>query len=460
MEKTFDLAVIGGGVAGISAAIRAAQNGLKVCIIEKDKIGGVHVNWGGIPTKALISGVEIKKRVRDGKKLGVNGNVNVDWGALQKHRVMVSSQVLRFNEMALKKFGIEIMHGRGEIDSVREVRIWREKEETVIHAENILIATGSESVSIPGIPFGSRILNSDEALQLVKIPKSILVIGGGAVGLEFATIFNLLGSKVIVVELLPRLLPNEEPDVGEFIEKKLEKEGIRVLVGSKVVDVKPTEKNVEVAIETPEGRNTEEVEKVLMAIGRRPNIDAEKLEGLGIKTTKKGIVVNERMQTSIPNVYAAGDVVGKHLLLNVAMKEGKTAADNMIGKHKAMEYTAVPRCVFTLPEVAAVGLTEEQARKENADVIVVKDPFFSPRAAGAGEAEGFIKIVCNSEGMIVGATIVGSHVSEMIFPLSMALHKRISAFELAEMFYPSPTFIEVVMNAVGKVVGKAIFGIR
>lgn len=381
-------------------------------------------------------------------------------GALQKHRARVSSQVLRFNELALKKRGVTIIYGNGELASRREVTIWQEKEAKRIHVEKILIATGSESVSIPSIPFGKGILTSDDALQLAEVPKSILIIGGGAVGLEFATVFSLLGAKVMIDEVLPRLLPNEEPDVGDFIQKRLEKDGIQVMVGSKVVGVRGKEKSVEVVVDTTAGQNTEDVETVLMAVGRRPCVDPEKLERVGIKTTKKGIVVNERMQTSIPNIYAAGDVVGKHLLLNVAMPEEKTAADNIAGRHKVMDYTAVPRCVFTLPEVAAVGLTEEQARKEMEDGTVVTDPFFSPRAAGAGEVEGFIKIVCNSDGMIVGATIVGAHASEIIFPLSMALDKKISARELAEMFYPSPTFSEVLMNAVGKVGGQAIFGIR
>ncbi len=460
MQPEFDLAIIGGGVAGISAAMRAVQNGLTVCLVERERIGGVHVNWGGIPTKALISAVEIQKRVQDGRKLGVTGNVRVDWSALQKHRTKVSSQVLRFNEMALKQRGVTVIHGKGEITSRREVTIGQESETKKIHAENLVIATGSESASIPAIPFGQHVLTSNAALQLTEIPKRLLIIGGGAVGLEFATIFSLLGSKVMIVEVLSRLLPNEEPDVGAFIQKRLEKDGIHVMVGSRVVDVREKESSVEVVVDTTEGQITEGVEKVLMAVGRRPRIDAEKLERMGIKTTRKGIVVNERMQTSVPNIYAAGDVVGKYLLLNVAMREGKTAADNIAGRHTVMDYTAVPRCVFTLPEVAAVGVTEAQARQETNEVIVVTDPFFSPRAAGAGEVEGFIKVVCSSDGMIAGATIVGAHASELILPLSMALDKRINTRELAEMFYPSPAFSEVVMNAVGKVAGKAIFGLR
>jgi dihydrolipoamide dehydrogenase len=459
--KIFDLVVIGGGVAGIAAAMRAARKGMKIALVEKEAIGGVHVNWGGIPTKALISSVEILKKVRDGKKLGITGRVEVDWDLLQKHRRTVVSQILNFNLLGLKKSRNEIFYGVGEVvPGSKVIVLLNNGEEKVLETKNILIATGSRSTTIPGIPLSSKILDSYGAIQLEKPPESLLVIGGGAVGLEFATVFSLLGTKVTVVELLPRLLPIEEPEVGEFIKKRLEKDGIKVLVSSKVVDVKDKDRYVEVVVDTPGGQTVEKVEKVLMAVGRRPNIDHEKLESLGIKTTKMGIVVNERMQTSIPNVYAAGDVVGKILLLNVAMKEGKVAAENITGGQKVMDYTAVPRCVFTLPEVAAVGLTEEQARKENPDTIVVKDPFFSPRAAGAGEAEGFIKIIAESDGTLTGATIVGSHASELIFPLVVGIHKRINALELAELFYPSPTYSEVMMNALGKVGGKAIFGIR
>lgn len=459
--KIFDLVVIGGGVAGIAAAMRVAKRGMKVALVEKDAIGGVHVNWGGIPTKALISSVEILKKVKYGKRLGIIGKVQIDWDTLQKHRKTVVSQILNFNLLALKKSRVEIFYGIGELVSSSKVKVLlKNGEEKVLETRNIMIATGSQSITIPSIPLSSRILDSCGAIQLEKTPESLLVIGGGAVGLEFATIFSLLGTKVIVVELLSRLLPIEEPDVGEFIKKRLEKDGIKVLVGSKVVDIRDKERYVEVVVETPNGQVVEKVEKVLMAIGRRPNIDCEKLESLGIKTTKKGIIVNERMQTSIPNVYAAGDVVGKILLLNVAMKEGKIAAENITGGKKAMDYTAVPRCVFTLPEVAAVGLTEEEARTQNPDIVVVKDPFFNPRAAGAGEVEGFIKIIAKSDGSLVGATIVGSHASELIFPLVVGLHKRIKALELAELFYPSPTYSEVLMNVLGKVGGKAIFGIR
>lgn len=441
--------------------MRAAKAGMKVALVEREAVGGVHVNWGGIPTKALISTTEISKKVINGNRLGIMGKVKIDWDQLQKHRKKVVAQVQNFNVLALKKSKVEIFYGTGELVSSSKVKVHlKNREENILETKYILIATGSQSISLPAIPLSSRILDSYGAIQLEKPPESLLVIGGGAVGLEFATIFNLLGTKVTVVELLPRLLPIEEPEVGDFIKKSLQKDGIKVLVGSRVIEVAEKDEYLEVVVETPESRVVEKIEKVLAAIGRRPNIDREKLESLGIKTTKTGIVVNERMQTSIPNVYAAGDVVGKILLLNVAMKEGKVAAANIVGGEKVMDYNAVPRCVFTLPEVAAVGSTEEEARKEDPDIVVVKDPFFNPRAAGSGEVEGFVKIIAKSDGILVGATIVGSHASELIFPLVVGLHSRINALEMAELFYPSPTYSEVLMNVLGKVGGKAIFGIR
>jgi dihydrolipoamide dehydrogenase len=454
MKEVRDIIIIGGGVAGITAAIRSAQNGLNVTLVEKEKIGGVHVNWGGIPTKSLLSIVEIIRRVRDSKRLGLVGEVSIDWEVLQKHRIRVCSQIVRFNELALKNNGVEVIYGEGELVSPSEVRVLS-KEGRSLETQHVLLAMGSHNITIPGIPLGRNILDSDQAIQLKKLPESILIIGGGAVGLEFATIFTLLGSRVIIVELLQRLLPNEEQDVGVFIEKRLEKEGVQILVKSKVIKVEESENGVKVNIDTPKGERIESVEKVLMAVGRKPNIDTDKLNALQVKTNRQGIIVNDRMQTTVPNVYAAGDVIGKHLLLNVAMKEAKVAAGNIAGGDEKIDYNGVPRCVFTIPEIATVGVTEHQTKEK---VIVVKDPFFSPRAAGAGEVEGFIKIIAKQDGTIIGAIIVGAHASELIQPLSQAVRKRTNALELADSFYPSPTFSEAVMNVLGKVEGKAIFG--
>lgn len=457
MNDETDLVVLGGG-AGIFAAVRAAQLGLRVVLVENRRIGGVCMNWGGLATKTLTSTVELFKNARKASTNGIHGSLSLDWTEMKRYKDKICSQVSKFPEFLMKKAGVKIIIGNGEIQSPTEVKITSADGEEVIKARNILIATGSQPITIPGVELKDPILDSDQMLELEAPPKSLLVIGGGVIGLEFATIFNLLDTKVTVVEMLPTLLPNEEPEVGEFLLRNLRREGIEVFVNSKVTEVCKVNNGVEVKIISPTEEITKNVDKVLMAIGRRPNIDRKRLEDIGVKTTKRGIVVDDRMQTSAETVWAAGDAADPHLLANVAIREAKVAVANIIGENARMEYDLVPRCVFTIPEVASVGLTEKQAKDKGLAIKCVKINFSAQnfRAMASNKTEGFIKIVILEDGRILGATIVGASASDLISEFILAIRNKMTAEEMSDLVYVHPSFSEVLQVALEKILGKAM----
>jgi dihydrolipoamide dehydrogenase len=463
LETESDTVVVGGGVAGIAAAIRAAQLGLKVALVEKATIGGMHATWGGIASKAMIDAVHLFRRVRDGDGMGIEGSASLSWKKMQQHRDRACAQVSKFNEVALSRNGVRVLHGICKLLSPTKLEISLASSRTEgISAENVIVATGSSPSTIPRVPLGGPIVDSEGALRLDSPPASLLIVGGGAVGVELATIFRLSGSKVTLVEMMPTLLPGEEPEAGDFVARSLQKEGVQVLVGSRVIGTETTGSDVNAELDTPQGRTAVTAEKVLMAVGRQPNIDADALAVAGVKTTRRGIVVNSRMQTTAPSIYAAGDVVdalGRQQLVNVAIREGKVAAENVAGGNKIMNYDIVPRCVFTIPEVASIGLTEHQAQEKGLKTTVTKASYYCPRGGASGETEGIIKIITDSDERIIGGVIVGANASELISQLAMAMTKGTKPREIAEMMYPSPSFSEVVWNTMSMVGEEQTFGL-
>jgi len=457
MDDEIDLVILGGGT-GIFAAVRAAQLGLKVVLVENRRIGGVCMNWGGLATKSLTSTVELFKNVKKASNNGIEGSVSLDWKAMKKYKDKICSQMSRMPEFIMKKAGVKIIIGNGEIISPTEVKITSPDGEEVLKTKNIIIATGSQPITIPGVELQDPILDSDQLLEIEAPPKSLLVIGGGVIGLEFATIFNLLDTKVTVVEMLPTLLPSEEPEVGEFLLRNLRKEGMEVFVNSKVTEVCKVENGVEVKIKSPTEEIEKKVDKVLMAVGRKPNIDRKRLEDIGVKTTKRGIVVDDRMQTSVETVWAAGDAVDPHLLANVAIREAKVAVTNIAGENARMEYDLVPRCVFTIPEVASVGLTEKQAINQGLEIRSVKVNFSAQnfRASASNKPEGFVKVVVLEDGRIVGATIVGASASDLISEFTLAIRNRMTAEEMSDLVYIHPSFSEVLQVTLEKLLGKSL----
>lgn len=457
MDAEVDLVVLGGGT-GIFAAVRAAKLGLKVVLVENRRIGGVCMNWGGLATKSLTSTVEMYKNAKKASANGLTGSLSLDWKAMKKYKDNICSQMSKMPEFIMKKAGVKIIIGNGEILKPNEVKITSSNGEEVLKAKNILIATGSQPITIPGVELQDPILDSDQLLEIEAPPKSLLVIGGGVIGLEFATIFNLLDTKVTVVEMLPTLLPTEEPEVGEFLLRNLRKEGMWVFVNSKVTQVRKVNDGVEVKIQSPTEEIIMNMDKVLMAVGRKPNIDRKRLEDIGVKTTKRGIVVDDRMQTSVETVWAAGDAVDPHLLANVAIREAKVAVTNIAGENARMEYNLVPRCVFTIPEVASVGFTEKQAIDQGLKIKSVKVNFSAQnfRAIASNKPAGFVKVVVLEDGRIVGATIVGASASDLISEFTLAIKNRMTAEEMSNLVYVHPSFSEVLQVTLEKLLGKSL----
>jgi dihydrolipoamide dehydrogenase len=457
LKDEVDLIVLGGGT-GIFAASRAAKLGLKVILVENRKIGGVCLNWGGLATKTLTSTVELFKNVKKAMEKGIEGSLSLDWKGMKENKDVICSKFSKFPEIFLKKDGVRIIIGHGEIVSPTRVKIISESEEENIDTKNILIASGSTPMTIHGVELKDPILDSDKMLELEAIPKNLVVIGGGIVGLEFATICSNLNSNVTIVEMLPSLLPDEEPDVNRFLLRNLKKNGIEVLVNSKVTEVNILDKSVEVKIKTPSEEISKNADKVMMAIGRRPNINRERLEKLGVKTNSRGILVNEKMQTSVKNIWAMGDAVFPHLIANVAIKEGKVAASNIAGKDSTMDYDHIPRCCFTIPEVAAIGLTEKQAKEQGLDIETTKINFSAQnfRAVASNKTEGFIKIITLANGPIIGATIVGASASDLISEFTLAIKNKMTAKEMSEIIFVHPSFSEVIQNALEKIQGLSM----
>jgi dihydrolipoamide dehydrogenase len=457
MDDEIDLVIIGGGT-GVFAASLATKMGLKVVILENRRIGGVCLNWGGLATKTLTSTVELFRNVKKASNNGINGSLSLDWKDMKKYKDTICSRMSKMPEILLKKAGVRIIKGNGEILTPTKVKVTSDIEEEVIKTRNILIASGSQPITIPGVQLKDPILDSDQLLELENPPKSLLIIGGGVIGLEFATIFNLLNTKVTIVEMLPTLLPNEEPEMGEFLLRHLKKEGMEVFVNSKVTQVTQINDKVDVKILTPKEEITKNVDKVLMAVGRGPNINRKHLETLGVKTSKRGILVDDKMQTSVKTIWATGDAVDPHLLANVAIREAKVAVANIAGEKTKMDYGLIPRCVFTIPETAAIGLTEKQAKDQGLDIKSVKINFGAQnfRAYASNKTEGFIKIIILDDGKIVGATIVGASASDLISEFTLAIKNKMTAKEMSDLVYVHPSFSEVLQVALEKILGIAL----
>lgn len=457
-ELTADICILGGGPAGYVAAIRASQLGAKVALIEEREIGGTCLNRGCIPTKALLKTSEVFYFINKSKEFGIGStisSIDADTMFSRKDRVVKS---LRMGlEHLMSKNGIEVLSGRGYIESPRSVMVKTQDGDIGIKCGKLIITTGSEPLipDIPGIK-AEGVITSDEALDLKSIPESIAIIGAGAIGMEFATLFNSLGAKVSVIEFKDVILPNEDREVTTELLKIMKRQGIRLKLGSKVKEIRKSQNGFETFIE---GEETPVLsEKVLLAVGRKLKSISPDIVSLGVKVIKGAIIVNENMKTNIDGVYAAGDVIGGSLLAHLAFAEGRVAAENAMGMHSRINYNAVPSCVYTNPEVASVGLNEEQAKEKG---IAVKTGRFDFRNNGRalchGEREGFVKVITEeSTGVILGARILGPHASELISELTLAVSLGVKAEVLADMIHPHPALAEAIMEACGDAIGRAV----
>jgi dihydrolipoamide dehydrogenase len=453
----YDTIVIGSGPGGYVAAIRASQLGQKTAIVEKEHLGGVCLNWGCIPTKSLLRNAEVANLLNEGKTFGFSfDNLKLDYSVAQKRSRKVSERLVKGVTFLMKKNKIDVIEGFGQLKSKTEVEVNGE----VHTAKNIILATGARARKIPGVEIdGDKLITYHEALELTAVPQSLVVVGAGAIGMEFAHVFKSYGADVTVVEMLPRVLPLEDEEVSKEMEKQFGRAGVKVQTGTKVEKVETTAKGVKITVSKDDKSETLEAEKALIAIGVAPNSENLGLEEVGVKTERGYIQIDDRMQTSISGIYAIGDVTGKLALAHVGSAMGLIAAEAIAGhKTRALNYKNMPRCTYTYPEVASVGLTEAEANERGYEVKTGKFPFQpNGKALGLNENVGFVKIVAeNKYNEVLGVHMIGPHVTELIAGPTGMIGLETTVEELARTVHPHPTLSEVVMEAAHVTLGEAI----
>ena len=455
-----DLIVIGGGPAGYVAALRAAQLGAHVALIEAGRLGGVCLNEGCIPTKALLAGAEVYRLVAEAARFGVRaGPPEADWPAMQARKAEVVAKLVGGVRMLLERAGVEVIAGHARFSGPQSLAVEGPGGVQTLAAPHVIVATGSSPLRLP-IPGADLpgVLDSSAALDLPALPQSLLVVGGGAVGLELATLFAGLGVRVTLVEMLPRLAPLADADVGDALRTALLLQGVKVHVNTRIAAIEPAADGLRARLEGPQGELSVEAEKVLLAAGRRPNVAGLGLEAAGVRFGRQGIAVDERMATSAGYILAAGDVVGGSMLAHVAMHQGQVAAESALGRPARMRYEAVPSCIFTQPEAASVGLTEQAAREQGYDVRVGRFPFNgNGKAIAQGQVDGFVKVVAEARyGAVLGVHIVGPHASDLILEGALGLTLEATLDELAATIHPHPTHGEAVAEAALAALGRPL----
>ncbi len=459
--SAYDVVVLGAGPGGYVAAIRAAQLGATVCLIERDVVGGTCLNRGCIPSKALIHSAALWKRAREGAAFGVTAsNWAFDWGKAQARKNEVVSFQVKGVHTLLGAAKVEFKQGTGSLVDARTVSISANGTVETVTAKAIIIASGSEPAGIPGVHIdGERVLTSTEALQLSELPRTFLIVGGGVIGMEFASMLSTLGTQVTVVEMLPQILAMEDPMLVRVLQGALQKQGAVFHVNTKVekVEISPSGVRVQVS-----GGTNLEAERVLVATGRALNSQRIGLEAAGVKVERGAILVNERMETSVPGLYAIGDVTGISLLAHVASMQGLVAAANAIGGRATMDYSAIPNCIYTDPEIASVGLSEPQAKAQGRAVKVGRFNFAAlGKAMCIGETAGMVKVVADGEtDGVLGVGIVGPHATDLIAEGVLAIRHGLTARQVAESIHAHPTLPEAIGEAMHDVHGQAIHKAR
>jgi dihydrolipoamide dehydrogenase len=460
----FDVLVIGAGPGGYVAAIRAAQLGKKTAIVDKEWLGGVCLNIGCIPSKALLKNAEVAHTLRErSREMGFKfDNLQLDYGAAVKRSRQVSDRLTRGVGFLMKKNNISVLMGEARFTSPNTVSITN-KDGTAqeVKAGDIIIATGSTPFSIPGVSVdGEKVITYREAILQEILPASVVIIGAGAIGLEFATVWNAYGSQVTLVEMLPRIAPLEDEELSAELTKAFTKRGIKCLVKTKVMGVETTESGVRVRLSGNDREFTLEAEQALMAIGFKPNTQHLGLEEAGVELTdRKHIKVDERMATSVPGIWAVGDVTGKLLLAHVASAQGILCAEAIAGMPvHSIDYNMVPRATYSHPQVASFGFTEFGAVQAGKKVKVGKFPFQpNGKALGLGDYAGFVKLIVDeADGQILGAHLVGPEVSELLPELTLAQQNGLTAADIAHNIHAHPTLSEVLMEVAEVVEGRAI----
>ena len=456
-----DIAILGGGPGGYVAALRAAQLGAQVALIEENTVGGVCLNVGCIPTKALLRSAEVYRAFLRAEAFGLRleGGVTPDWPAIQGRKGGIVRQLVHGVEVLLRKAGVQVLQGRGRFVAPRTLEVTTADDSQQVEAKHIVIATGSRPMRLPlpGMDLPG-VIDSTGALALEALPRRLLVIGGGVVGVEFADIFNAFGVEVAVVEMLDRILPQMDGDLGKALAWTMVQRGVELYLNSQVTGVDAVEGGLRATVVTPGGEVEMEADRVVVAVGRRPNVEDLGLGAAGVRFDKTGIPVDTQMQTNVPGVYAVGDVTGGALLAHVAMRGGEVAVENALGHTATLDLKTVPWCVYTDPEVASVGLTEAQARGEGYDVRVGRFPLnASGKALSYGQTDGFVKVVSEARfDEVLGLHIVAPHASDLIHEGGLALALEITLDELVATIHGHPTLGEAVREAALGIRGQAI----
>ena len=457
----FDLAILGGGPGGYVAAIRGAQLGLKTCVIDQDKLGGICLNWGCIPTKALLKNAEVYHYIKNADTYGINvGKVSVDFKKNIKRSRDVSNRLSKGIEFLIKKNKITHIQGTGKLTSKTSLEVNNKQKTDTIEADKIILATGARPKSFPGMEYDrNRVISFKEAMILDSPPKKMIIIGSGAIGSEFAYYYNEFGTEVHLIEMMDRILPVEDSDVSKEVAKSFKKSGITISTETKVSKIESLETKVKVHTEKNGKEEILEGDMALLAVGVKGNIENIGLEELGIITDQCAITINEFNQTNIPTIYAIGDVSGPPWLAHVASAQGHVAADHAAGHEtKPVNYSNIPSCTYCQPQVGSLGMTEAQAKEAGHGVKIGKFLFqASGKAMAVGNTTGFVKLVFDSKyGELLGAHIVGAEATELIAELGLAKGLEATWEDIAMTVHAHPTLSEAIMEAALDAFGSAI----
>lgn len=458
----YDLIVIGSGPGGYVAAIRASQLGMKVAVVEREELGGICLNWGCIPTKALLKSANVFEYMKHAADYGIKlDNAEADFGAMVKRSRGVADGMSKGIQFLFKKNKIDILAGNGKITRDKKVEVKSaDGKSTMYTAKNIIIAAGARSRELPNLKQdGKRIIGYREAMTLPEQPKSMVVVGSGAIGVEFAYFYNTIGTKVTVVEYLPNIVPVEDEEVSKQLERSFKKSGIEILTNASVESVDASGKTLKVKVKTAKGEQIIECDTVLSAAGVVANLENLGLEEVGVKTDKGKIPVNEWYQTNVPGIFAIGDVIPGPALAHVASAEGIICVEKIAGHHpEPLNYGNIPGCTYSSPEIASVGMTEKAAREAGYEIKVGKFPFSaSGKASAAGAKDGFVKVIFDAKyGEWLGCHMIGANVTEMIAEAVAARKLETTGHEIIKTVHPHPTMSEAIMEAAAAAYGEVI----
>ncbi|WP_205499734.1 dihydrolipoyl dehydrogenase [Rufibacter psychrotolerans] len=462
MASKYDLIVVGSGPGGYVAAIRASQLGMKVGVVEKAELGGICLNWGCIPTKALLKSAQVFEYIQHAKDYGINvAEASADFGAVVARSRGVAQGMSKGIQFLFRKNKIDHIAGYGKLKAPGQLEVTSEDGKAEIYeAAHIILATGARSRELPNLPIdGKKIIGYRQAMVLEQQPKKLVVVGSGAIGIEFAYFYNAMGTEVTVVEFLPNIVPVEDEEVSKQLEKSFKKAGINVMTSSEVLSVDTSGEGCVVTIKTAKGEVTVEADVVLSAVGIQTNLENLGLEELGVAVERGRVITDDFYRTNVPGVYAIGDIVKGPALAHVASAEGIICVEAIAGHHpEPLDYKNIPGCTYCFPEIASVGYTEKECRELGREIKVGKFPFSaSGKASAGGNKDGFVKVIFDAKyGEFLGAHMIGANVTEMIAEVVVARKLETTGHEIIKSVHPHPTLSEAVMEAAAAAYGEVI----